>query len=394
MPLASLAELIFSAASIERWNDHIRPSRGFTELDKQAHKMLYSYILSRLESDGFSRLSLIEGGIFEFLHRLVLTDIKPPVYHRLMAQKGEQINKWVFSSLEKYLSAVPGDFFEKFKEYFQNPSYCRREKEILECSHYLATKWEFDIIYSGNSSYYGIDKTHREIEMKLESFNGRPYFADFVHNENLKGFASLLGQLRFQQRWSKTPRLPATSVIGHMLIVAVLSYFCSVYLSASDKRLCNNFFGGLFHDVPEVLTRDIVSPVKNSVEGLDELIKEIEKGQMRETVYPLIPKKWQNELDYFTQDEFSSKIIRSGKTEITSTKEICENYNEDCFSPLDGELIRICDVFGAYIETYFSHITGVTSPVLRSANADIYERYKNTSLGGLDFSPLFEHFKI
>lgn len=389
----SLVEFIFSAGSIERWNDHIRPSRGFTELDKQAHKMLYAYILSGLSKE-IDRVRLVEGCIFEFLHRLMLTDIKPPVFHRLMAEKGEQINKWVILSLKEYIEDIPNGFYDKFREYYENPMYSQKEKQLLDSAHYLATKWEFEIIYANNSAYYGIDKTHREIDLKLESFNSLPYFNRFVHSENLKGFASLLGQLRFQQRWSKTPRLPATSVIGHMLIVAVLSYLCSCEIGASPIRLTNNFFGGLFHDVPEVLTRDIVSPVKNSVEGLDEVIKEIEEMQMQESIYPLIPKEWHQELDYFTRDEFSSKIIKDGKVILTSTEEIQKSYNIDKFSPIDGEIIRLCDIFGAYIETYFSHITGVTSPLLRDANAEIYKKYKNANAGGFDFGELFRYFKI
>lgn len=34
-------EFLYEAAHIQRWNDHIRPN-GFTELDKQAHKMIIS----------------------------------------------------------------------------------------------------------------------------------------------------------------------------------------------------------------------------------------------------------------------------------------------------------------------------------------------------------------
>ena len=42
----SLISLIYEAVSIQRWNDHIRPWVGFTELDKQAHKMFYAYVLA------------------------------------------------------------------------------------------------------------------------------------------------------------------------------------------------------------------------------------------------------------------------------------------------------------------------------------------------------------
>ena len=107
----SLISLIYEAVSIQRWNDHIRPWAGFTELDKQAHKMFYAYVLAKCEGNGaFDPLKLLEGGIFEFLHRVVLTDIKPPIYHRLMREKGDQINAWVLEQLKGQISGIKGGF--------------------------------------------------------------------------------------------------------------------------------------------------------------------------------------------------------------------------------------------------------------------------------------------
>lgn len=75
MLTGQLLELIYEAASIQRWNDHIRPPQGFTELDKQAHKMIFAYVLGKFEEDSgsgleFDWIRLIEGGLFEFLHRI------------------------------------------------------------------------------------------------------------------------------------------------------------------------------------------------------------------------------------------------------------------------------------------------------------------------------------
>src|SRR5690554_1925557 len=90
-----LIELLFDAASIQRWNDHNRPYKGFTELDKQAQKMVYAYLLAKFEQTDRNAVvnwrQLIEGGFFEFLHRIILTDIKPPIFHKLMDEKGEQL---------------------------------------------------------------------------------------------------------------------------------------------------------------------------------------------------------------------------------------------------------------------------------------------------------------
>ncbi|MEI8218410.1 MAG: HAD family hydrolase, partial [Elusimicrobiota bacterium] len=43
-----LIERMFDAASMQRWNDHVRPM-DFSELDKQAHKMIIAWMLARLE---------------------------------------------------------------------------------------------------------------------------------------------------------------------------------------------------------------------------------------------------------------------------------------------------------------------------------------------------------
>ncbi len=389
----SLIETIFEAASIERWNDHIRPSRGFTELDKQSHKLLGAYILGKLQPD-IDWLKLIEGGIFEFLHRLVLTDIKPPIFHRLMEEKGEELNRWVIEELRNDLQAIPGGFLERFERYFTDPDYSKSEKQVLEAAHYLATKWEFDIIFDMCHTYYGIANTRREIDDKLRGLETLPCMDAFMKNNNYQGFINLLGELRFQQRWSRSARIPATSVIGHMLIVAMLSYFCSCEMDACPQRKINNFLGGLFHDIPEVLTRDIVSPVKNSVAGLDALIKSIEQEQMEKVVYPLIPTEWKEQIAYYTDDEFSDKMMLDGKLTYTTVEEINEKYNKDEYMPVDGRVIRACDHLAACMETYMSHMCGVTTHTLQEGNRDLYLRYRNAEIGGIDFGCLFEYFRI
>ncbi|NLA05683.1 MAG: HD domain-containing protein, partial [Firmicutes bacterium] len=284
-----LLELLFEAASIQRWNDHNRPEH-FTELDKQAHKMIYAYVLGRFEETdrgaAVDWCALIEGFLFEYLHRIILTDIKPPLFHRLMAEKGEQLNAWVLENLEERLSPLQGGFFERLKRYLCCDERNSLEKKILRAAHYLATNWEFKLIYHLNAGIYGLEETRRDIENQLEEHYDLAGVQKINLNRKTGHFLDLVGQLRFQLRWAQSPRLPKTSVLGHMLIVAAFSYFCSLELGAADQRKRNNFLGGLFHDLPEVLTRDIISPVKRSVEGLDELIKEIEQRQMEERIFP------------------------------------------------------------------------------------------------------------
>ena len=83
----SLLSLIYEATSIQRWNDHIRPWTGFTELDKQAHKMFYAYVLAKCEGNAVDWVKLTEGGIFEFFHRIVLSRITVSLKKRYLKRR-------------------------------------------------------------------------------------------------------------------------------------------------------------------------------------------------------------------------------------------------------------------------------------------------------------------
>ncbi len=390
-----LIDRFFEAASIQRWNDHVRPVE-LTELDKQAHKMIIAYVLGKLEEHERSAVidwrKLIEGGIFEFLHRVILTDIKPPVFHKMMSEKGNEINELVIKKLETDLAHVKGGFAKSLESYLFDPHYSRFEKRILKAAHYLATNWEFQIIYHAAPFVYGIDKTKEEIENQIEDHYDLIGVQKISLRKKSFGFIDLCGQLRFQQRWAQSPRVPKTSVLGHMLTVAMLMYFCSLEMDACDRRIYNNFFAGLFHDLPEVLTRDIVSPVKSSIEGLDDIIKTYEHIHLEERILPLLPSYMRHEIIYFLKDEFANKILENGDKRPVSHQELCSRYNKDNFSPVDGEVIRACDKLAAFIEAALSIHHGIRSRHLVEGKRYIFEACKGMTLGGIQFGQLYDYY--
>jgi putative hydrolase of HD superfamily len=211
-------------------------------------------------------------------------------------------------------------------------------------------------------------------------------------SSRLWGFISQEGQLTFQKRRAQTPRIPQTSVLGHLLFVAIVSYLISLEIKACPRRAYNDFFGGLFHDLPEVLTRDIVSPVKASVEGLDALIHRYEQEAMEDRIFPLLPEAWCGELRYYTEDEFANKTWK--KPEEPSPRhhhaDIPDALNRDEHNPLDGRVIEVCDKLAAYVEASASIRMGVHPRALEDGKQRLYERFSQTVLYGYPIGRLFD----
>jgi putative hydrolase of HD superfamily len=165
-------------------------------------------------------------------------------------------------------------------------------------------------------------------------------------------------------------------------------------IEACPKRTCNNFFASLFHDLPEVLTRDIVSPIKDSVAGLHDIIKEYEKIQIEERLLPLLPTSWHGDIRYLIEDEFENKIKKGGKiVKGISFKEIASKYNKDSFSAIDGELLKACDRLTAFIEASLSIKHGIKSRKLVEGKKELFEMYRNKKVAGIDFGKIYADFE-
>ena len=164
-------------------------------------------------------------------------------------------------------------------------------------------------------------------------------------------------------------------------------------IGACPRRRYNNFFGGLLHDLPEVLTRDIISPVKNSVAGLDELIKQLEKQAMEERILPLLPEAWRDEIRYFTEDEFACKIRPHGSpAPVILQHDLSEEQNSDILDPIDGRVIEACDKLSAYMEASLSIRLGVAPQALADGKRNLYSRFSRSVISGFPMGQLFDYF--
>lgn len=403
----NLLQLIFSGASIWRWNDKLRPAQ-LAEIEKQGHKMLIACALCHENTAHLPRQQasaiasrVIMGGLADYFYRLIITDIKPPVFYKIRQNRMhyQQLTEHVLEKLLPVLSPLPA--FWSFMENWHREQPEGLEREILGAAHLFASQWEFRLIQPLN----GFDE---EMNVIRDSFvNGLAQY------ENLKGmkdlqnperglakFANLCGQLRFQIRWTQTSRAPATTVLGHMFMVAAISFLYSIELGFGKQRANNNFFTGLFHDFPEVLTRDIISPVKQSYEELPRLIREYEKEEMeRRVLSPLrndmlaaLAKRIEWYLGLESETEFAQNCVINGKLESFRELEDLDRFDSDEFDPRDGRLVKICDLLSAFLEAHNSIRNGATSPQLVEGRARLKGKLLDMSPARLGINALMADF--
>ncbi len=398
-----IAEHLFTGFSIKRWNDLVRPME-LNEMDRRAFAIITTYFIAKLEEEQGYTVDwnlIIDHSIFDLLRKLAISDIKESVHRDIRTHypvEYRKLNEWVVSSVAPMLAHYGLD--DRFREFLLG----RTEEEawtveetrshhILEAARTYSSHREFQIIKSVNHHDPRVPDIENDLRGRLEPYLDLAGMRQLVLELDLYRLISVIDRLRYQTRWSRTPRIPETAVLGHSLMVCVFVYLLSHQAGACDKRKYNNFFGALFHDLPEAVTRDIVAPTKTATPGLPEIVKTIEDRTVAAEIYPHMSSSAGEEIRYFTENEFVSRIRTNEGVQVVSSEDIRNTFNEDRYDPVDGEIIRVADEFSAFLEAWQSIQFGVSSPVLEEGLLRLRKTYSDRlEVAGVRTSEMFAQF--
>ena len=118
----------------------------------------------------------------------------------------------------------------------------------------------------------------------LKYINGEldKLYCDFNFNLDLiNNYIDQVKRLKFSYRWNRLNRLYKISVLSHLYVVFWIGYFLWRFENLSDNDFLELLLRCIFHDIPEALTGDIVSPTKKAVKWLEELINNIEEDLVK-----------------------------------------------------------------------------------------------------------------
>ena len=393
---------IFEGFSIQRWNDLIRPF-DLVEMDKAGEKMVIAYILGKHEEKKGAVIDwkwMIYASLFDLLKKIALCDIKAPVQQMLKREFSREymrLNEWV---LNQYRQLIPDDsLFSAFTIYvgqkagsFNVPEAQKISLRVYNAAHKYSTMRELEMLSVVNEKER-LSKIDSELKAELQPYLDLEGLQKLLTRQKEFDFLLKIEQLRFQTRWNQTPRVPATSVLGHCFFVAIMTLLLGRESNPDmcDKRIINNYFSALFHDLPESVTRDIISPVKQATDALPKIVKKIEDEIVNKELVPLMDESYLEEVMYYTSDEFSDRICPEGQKPKTVTwEELNSQYNDSKYNPVDGRLVRICDHLSALMEADISIKHGITSSHLQGGKDGMLELYpEETLISGIDVNKLF-----
>lgn len=312
---------------LRRWTSFVTEDK-YNELSKQALNCITSYMLAsysehagkKIHWGRFPKIALYRA----FQKAYVYFDV-PEKNIDDICEIGN-ITKKEFNQITKDLIVEATD--KKFASFICKPTESY-EMRIYRAATKIATLVEL----VENQSLQKMDdySVHLyEISKYLEKFSDIPGI-DEMKDVDGPVFKVLkkISKLRNQNRWSVMSYTVECSVLGHLFDTAIFSYFAGLERGYKPRVAAKMFFMGIFHDVAEVWTKDIPSPIKDRIPGFRKASEEYELRMIEKYLYRPLPKFLARKIKFVMfEDEENAKFkkLLKGADYLSADSECCRQY--------------------------------------------------------------------
>lgn len=352
----SLIGALKSLTSLQRWNFLPRVD-VWTEAENIAYVAHVAYAIGNdsglLAADTEHLMNRL---ILRSFNKHLLSDIPMPTRDilRTLKEDDDMWKKVVDDTVEKKtIKLFPRKIARDFSHYLTYAgSYKCDNKDLVESAMRFAQQKVALEECEANKQVY--ESEYKEIVDSIESKKNQ------INPEYLKqlneAFSKLnpeyllkVKRLKYLRRWNKINRSVESSVLSHTFVVAFLTLFfskmCEEEIKTTSKHRddeeTKNFsyraiLRALFHDIPEALTGDIVTPVKA-------IIEEVAKGSLKKVEVKLT-------------EEYKKCAPIHVQSEIHSFKLLAPLEPAGPFSV--SSLVKDCDKLALVMECLFEKHSG------------------------------------
>ncbi len=303
--------------SIIRWNNFPRvvDTMQMDNVGSTLHAALFlAYQEENITGIRIDTLYLMKKIIFTSLADLILSDINSGTKWYI-----KKLDEKIFDELYEKAFAffLSGEAPESLKNDFKETLH--RDDKQLEDKIFLAAKkyvWYaeaqanarvFQEIYE--VPLWEIKKSLKELSQDLECLK------ELLRNSDYEKYLAHIFRLSYSMRWNQYQRNTPISVMSHKVVVCYISYIIGMIWNDQweDNDINNMLMRAIYHDVPEVITGDIITPTKKAVPGFVELLEKVEETMMDDYLFGYITPDYKDFLIPYILKPFDDELGKKVK---------------------------------------------------------------------------------
>lgn len=349
--------------------------------DKQINHLLFRILLKSLNKHYTTDISHFVTDELKGDHELIWEK----VVNKYAGKIAKLLPRDISTLLGKYL-VYEGDYGSRPENdedadadeygfpYITKEQRFRFEKIILFCQNRLAIQ-EIEASAKVYPEYY------KEIEKKCNAIRSEcPEYNEIV--EENKEYFRTITRLKYIRRWNTTNRFIPSSVLGHTYVVAILSIVLSLYEGKNEPFIREALLRAMFHDVPESMTGDIITPVKEELKIYKkDLVSEIEKKLTKEKFIDKAPKGIKEILGSADSPDsplrdLSNKDVKSAISLVMDCDRLA--LMVECLNEKEAK-VEISEMEETYLK-YYRELSNSEWPTVRQFLGTLADRWLNARI--------------
>lgn len=263
----SLEKMLCRLKMTESWRGKIPTQEGFSKEDKEALNVIIFACIKEIMLSRDADLTGIPAYILKRLYKKAYTWDAKPVNTKFFRETIPEFDL----KLETYVQSRMGEQgAREFAEFIRNEA-AKLSPEVLrvyKAARVLGTLIEFEEM-SEELRADTAEETRQQVYKDLYQFADLPHFMDIAQGigeyRELKTLLKAISCSRYTFRWQGYIAPVRCSILAHMLESAIIGYLMNLE-EGRETDLVHDFWVLMFHDLPEIWTDDIPSPVKDGVE--------------------------------------------------------------------------------------------------------------------------------
>ena len=296
---------------MKRWNNFPR-IEDVSHLDNIWFVMHVALFLAYLEEKKWNKVDrefLLKRIMFNSFSSLILSDISSWTRDYILEVDDKVFNIIEKKAFEFLLSKEAPEYIKNdIKDTLDNKSKTL-EISIIEASKKYAWFIECRINEKVFSDMYDIPLNQITVvlEQKRKSLKS---LDELLSNDNYKKYLLHIRRLSHSMRWNQETRVFPISVMSHLFVITFISY---IIWSIENDDWANYdiqdlMLRSIYHDIPEAITWDIITPTKKAVPWFAWVLEKVEIKMMDDYIFSYVDNEYKKQVYSYMINPFEWKI--------------------------------------------------------------------------------------